>query len=91
MDVPNTSCGMFVSSESSPGSLVPTSMVNDDHTFSLLQAKDTVVLYVAHSNPAAARVYKHVGFVGFSSGSDGLADSWKELGFDRAKVNLGHW
>ncbi|KAI0632413.1 hypothetical protein C8Q77DRAFT_1159042 [Trametes polyzona] len=49
----------------------------------LLQEKKSVVLYVSHSNPAR-KVYERVGFVGF-------ADSWKELGFERSAVEIGHW
>ena len=69
----------------------------------------TVVLYVAHSNVAAARVYNKVGFIGLSSDNKGLTEiesdnqvqgesaleplveSWIELGFERSKVDLGHW
>ncbi|KAI0361349.1 hypothetical protein OH77DRAFT_1391264 [Trametes cingulata] len=58
---------------------------------SLLQEKSSVVLYVAHNNPAATKVYERVGFVGFTSSSSGTADSWKELGFDRGLVQMGHW
>ncbi len=60
------------------------------HCSSLLDTKETVVLYVSHGNPAA-KVYERVGFVGFASGIDGRTDTWKELGFDLAKVDLGHW
>ncbi|KAI8980754.1 hypothetical protein BD414DRAFT_444218 [Trametes punicea] len=57
----------------------------------LLQVKESVVLYVAHSNPVAEKVYRRVGFVDCTSSSHGPAESWKELGFDRAAVQLGHW
>ncbi|KAH9846848.1 hypothetical protein C2E23DRAFT_743196 [Lenzites betulinus] len=57
----------------------------------LLETKDTVVLYVAHTNPAAAKMYGRVGFIGFSSAGNGSVDSWKEVGFDREMVQLGHW
>ncbi|KAI0673393.1 hypothetical protein C8Q78DRAFT_623151 [Trametes maxima] len=57
----------------------------------LLQTKDSLVLYVAHDNPAAAKVYERVGFVGYSSSINGMTDSWKEIGFDREVVELGHW
>ncbi|PCH33885.1 hypothetical protein WOLCODRAFT_147958 [Wolfiporia cocos MD-104 SS10] len=59
----------------------------------LLQQKESVVLYVAHNNPAAANVYHKVGFVGLSHGSPRVegVDSWLELGFDRKIVDLGHW
>ncbi|RPD81891.1 hypothetical protein L226DRAFT_555942 [Lentinus tigrinus ALCF2SS1-7] len=56
----------------------------------LLETKDTVVLYVGHNNPAA-KVYRRVGFVGFASEHDGKPNSWKELGFDSSKIELGHW
>ncbi|KAF9256748.1 hypothetical protein L218DRAFT_881128 [Marasmius fiardii PR-910] len=55
--------------------------------------KTSVALYVAHDNGAASRVYHNVGFVGLD-GSDRthhLAPSWKEIGFDRREVDLGHW
>ncbi|KAI0375260.1 hypothetical protein BV20DRAFT_1117663 [Pilatotrama ljubarskyi] len=58
---------------------------------SLLQTKESIVLYVAHNNPAAAKVYERVGFIGFESCSGQSADSWKELGFDRDVVQVGHW
>lgn len=60
---------------------------------SLLKNKDRVVLYVAHNNPAAAKVYDRVGFVGLAptSGPVEGVDSWLELGFDRQHVKLGHW
>ncbi|OSC99456.1 hypothetical protein PYCCODRAFT_1373154 [Trametes coccinea BRFM310] len=59
----------------------------------LLQEKESVVLYVAHNNQAAEKVYRRVKFVAHSSARDEseLADSWKELGFDREVVQLGHW
>jgi len=59
----------------------------------ILQTKESVVLYVAHNNPTAAKVYHRVGFVGLSG--DGApvegVDPWLELGFDQEKVDLGHW
>lgn len=51
--------------------------------------KDAVVLYVGRGNPAA-RVYHNVGFR-VAHTADGMAESWKEVGFDLAKVQLGHW
>ncbi|KAI1789750.1 hypothetical protein LXA43DRAFT_892183 [Ganoderma leucocontextum] len=58
----------------------------------LLKEKAAVILYVAHDNPAAFSAYRNVGFVGFSAYSKGLMnESWKELGFDRSRVELGHW
>ncbi|OBZ79497.1 hypothetical protein A0H81_00808 [Grifola frondosa] len=58
---------------------------------SLLRTKSSVVLYVAHNNPAAAKVYDRVGFVGLSNTAVEGVDSWLELGFERSMVNLGHW
>lgn len=59
----------------------------------LLKNKDRVVLYVAHNNPAAAKVYGRVGFVGLARSPEPVegVDSWLELGFDRHHVQLGHW
>jgi ribosomal protein S18 acetylase RimI-like enzyme len=59
---------------------------------SLLKEHESVVLYVAHDNPAAAKVYHKVGFRGLLSdhAKDGVED-WLELGFDRKVVELGHW
>ncbi|KAI0756749.1 hypothetical protein C8Q80DRAFT_1215594 [Daedaleopsis nitida] len=57
----------------------------------LLRTKVAVVLYVAHNNLAAATAYGRVGFVGFSPDKSGEVQSWKELGFDRSRVRLGHW
>ncbi|CCM04191.1 uncharacterized protein FIBRA_06357 [Fibroporia radiculosa] len=59
----------------------------------LLESKDSVMLYVAHNNPAAAKVYHRVGFVGLAPGLGPVegVDSWLELGFDRNLVDLGHW
>lgn len=58
---------------------------------SLLRTKQSVVLYVAHNNQAAKKVYERVGFVGFAASGAGATDSWKELGFDPTLVRLGHW
>lgn len=60
---------------------------------SLLESKESVVLYVAHNNPAAAKVYHRVGFVGLcdEERSTDSVDNWLELGFDRGLVDLGHW
>ena len=52
-----------------------------------------MVLYVGHDNPAA-NVYNRVGFVGLASGTQSHykhVENWLELGFDRKKVELGHW
>ncbi|KAH8102560.1 hypothetical protein BXZ70DRAFT_929052 [Cristinia sonorae] len=61
----------------------------------LLQFKESVVLYVANANPAAAKVYSRVGFVGLDEESQSKpvagVDRWLELGFDRKYVRLGHW
>lgn len=59
----------------------------------LLSTTDSVALYVAHDNPAAAKVYRNVGFVGLDDSQPPVqgVDSWLEVGFDRAKVTLGHW
>ncbi|KAF9654186.1 hypothetical protein BDM02DRAFT_57227 [Thelephora ganbajun] len=60
---------------------------------SLLKSHESVVLYVAHNNPAAFKVYHKVGFQGLESPkavADGVED-WLELGFDRKRVVLGHW
>ncbi|KAF9254830.1 hypothetical protein L218DRAFT_938225 [Marasmius fiardii PR-910] len=55
--------------------------------------KNSVALYVAHDNGAASRFYHNVGFVGLdeSDRAGHLATSWKEIGFDRREVDLGHW
>ncbi|KAI9060558.1 hypothetical protein FKP32DRAFT_1577631 [Trametes sanguinea] len=59
---------------------------------SLLQAHESIVLFVSHNNHAAEKVYRRVGFVNHSSSKDNsVADSWKELGFDREVAQLGHW
>ncbi|KAF8872523.1 hypothetical protein CPB85DRAFT_1237624 [Mucidula mucida] len=54
---------------------------------------EEVALYVAHDNPAAAKVYHRVGFAGLGDGSaDGVnCEHWSEIGFDRNVVELGHW
>lgn len=66
-----------------------------DVGFSLLlyENKQAVVLYVAHNNPGAAKVYHRVGFQGLSGAAAderpaGVED-WLELGFLGAQ--LGHW
>ena len=56
------------------------------------EGKESVVLYVAHDNPAANHVYGKVGFAGLGNGERVLdVDPWMEIGFDRTKVVLGHW
>ncbi|EPT04036.1 hypothetical protein FOMPIDRAFT_1141500 [Fomitopsis schrenkii] len=59
----------------------------------LLRTKESIILYVAHNNPTAAKVYHRVGFVGLSEDEEPVegVDSWLELGFDQKKVELGHW
>ncbi|KAJ7270135.1 hypothetical protein B0H12DRAFT_1094698 [Mycena haematopus] len=59
----------------------------------LLKTKQSVALYVAHNNPAATHVYHKVGFQGLADGCESVkgVDSWLEIGFDRSKVELGHW
>ncbi|KAJ6590082.1 hypothetical protein DFH09DRAFT_1140853 [Mycena vulgaris] len=59
----------------------------------LLATKQSVALYVAHNNPAATRVYDHVGFLGLADGASPVegVDSWLEIGLDRSKIELGHW
>ncbi|KII91848.1 hypothetical protein PLICRDRAFT_38708 [Plicaturopsis crispa FD-325 SS-3] len=55
--------------------------------------KQSVVLYVAHDNAAAAKVYRRIGFAGLANGDEqgnGVSD-WLEVGFDRTVVTLGHW
>ncbi|KAG7091256.1 hypothetical protein E1B28_010305 [Marasmius oreades] len=55
--------------------------------------KSSVALFVAHDNAPASRVYHNVGFVGLdgTERDSRQAPSWKEIGFDRKKVELGHW
>lgn len=57
----------------------------------LLEINKSVVLYVAHDNPAASSVYRRVGFVGPDPLAPSAEESWKEIGFDRRQVTLGHW
>ncbi|KAF5383481.1 hypothetical protein D9757_006138 [Collybiopsis confluens] len=54
--------------------------------------RQKVVLYVAHANESAARVYESVGFVEpDASVQSGHSLNWTELGFDKSQVTLGHW
>lgn len=64
----------------------------DFHFHRLLRTKVTVTLYVGIGNPAA-KVYHRVGFVGLDARSDPIEgiENWTEIGFDRSKVELGHW
>ncbi|KAJ4483790.1 acyl-CoA N-acyltransferase [Lentinula aciculospora] len=51
-----------------------------------------VVLYVAHNNNSAAKVYESVGFVEPDAAVEvGHSVNWTEVGFDRNYVDLGHW
>ncbi|KAJ3908871.1 acyl-CoA N-acyltransferase [Lentinula edodes] len=54
--------------------------------------RSEVVLYVAHNNGSAAKVYESVGFVE-PDGAVAIGHSvkWTEVGFDRNFVELGHW
>jgi len=56
----------------------------------LKERKDSVVLFVAHDNLAAAKVYDRVGFQGLCGKPrvEGV-DPWLEVGFQ--DTNLGHW
>ncbi|KAF8627698.1 hypothetical protein AX15_004286 [Amanita polypyramis BW_CC] len=56
------------------------------------QGKKSVTLYVGVSNPAS-RVYDKVGFVGLDDSGIPVSgvDRWLEIGFNRNKVDLGHW
>ncbi|KAF5357407.1 hypothetical protein D9758_005950 [Tetrapyrgos nigripes] len=63
------------------------------HLFST-ERKEKVALYVAHNNLAASKVYHRVGFIGLdpeNSTPSPEVESWTEIGFDRAAVELGHW
>ena len=56
--------------------------------------KKRVVLFVAHDNKPAAKVYHRVGFLGLAEDDQdplGVVEPWTEIGFDRNKVDLGHW
>lgn len=53
--------------------------------------KERIILYVAHSNPAAQTVYRRVGFVGLEGSPVPGVEPWLEIGFDRNVVQLGHW
>ncbi|KAG0707459.1 hypothetical protein DFH29DRAFT_844488 [Suillus ampliporus] len=58
----------------------------------LLEKYEQVVLYVGVENDAR-RVYDRVGFKGLSEGAPAIdgVENWLEIGFDQAKVELGHW
>ena len=52
--------------------------------------KQSVVLFVAHDNMAAAKVYDRVGFQGLCGKPRGAGvDPWLEIGFE--DTTLGHW
>ncbi|KAE9401919.1 hypothetical protein BT96DRAFT_918538 [Gymnopus androsaceus JB14] len=60
----------------------------------LHSGKQTVALYVAHDNRAATKVYHNVGFLGLDKSNNQLLEGverWSEIGFDRTRVQLGHW
>ncbi|KAJ3995486.1 hypothetical protein F5050DRAFT_1766786 [Lentinula boryana] len=57
----------------------------------LYSGKHSVALYVAHDNNAAGKVYHNVGFLGLDNQVIEGVERWSEIGFDRAKVQLGHW
>ena len=56
------------------------------------QGKETVALYVGVTN-GARKVYADAGFVGLGLDDAHVegVDRWVEIGFDRNKVDLGHW
>lgn len=62
-------------------------------SYFLREDKQSLVLYVAHENPAARRTYKSVGFRGLEDGKGLVAgvERWLEIGFDRQRIRLGHW
>jgi hypothetical protein len=66
---------------------------SDQNLHSLLLTKESVVLYVGHDNPGAAKVYHRVGFLGLAGNADPVegVDHWTEIGFDRTQVELGQW
>jgi len=54
----------------------------------LILTKESVVVYVAHDNPDAAKVYRRAGFVGLEGKTVEGVDPWVETGFDRSEVRL---
>lgn len=56
------------------------------------RGKEIISLYVGTTN-RARRVYAEAGFVGL--GNDGVPvegiENWVETGFNRSRVDLGHW
>jgi hypothetical protein len=61
------------------------------YLLSLLKTRECVVLYVAHENHAAKKVYHRIGFGGLNGKEVDGVEPWLELGFDRSVVDLGHW
>ncbi|KAG6872519.1 hypothetical protein C0995_009209 [Termitomyces sp. Mi166 len=63
-----------------------------EHLLTGPDSKESVVLYVAHDNGAAIRVYDRVGFAGLARDGQRVqgVDPWLEIGFDTNKVVLGH-
>ncbi|KAF5357429.1 hypothetical protein D9757_013330 [Collybiopsis confluens] len=60
----------------------------------LNSGKQAVALYVAHNNVPATKVYHNVGFVGLGEADNQPIEGverWSEIGFDRNRVQLGHW
>ncbi|KAF9069525.1 hypothetical protein BDP27DRAFT_1222472, partial [Rhodocollybia butyracea] len=57
------------------------------------EGKQSIALYVAHDNISARKVYHNVGFVGLDEPEHSVegVERWSEIGFDRTKVQLGHW
>jgi ribosomal protein S18 acetylase RimI-like enzyme len=56
----------------------------------LLKTDEQVVLYVGASKNSARKLYERVGFQDLREKSPG-AEYWLEIGFDKAKVEVGHW
>ncbi|KAK2463050.1 hypothetical protein APHAL10511_004705 [Amanita phalloides] len=54
--------------------------------------KDAIALYVGINNPAR-RLYARTGFVGLGDHDNPVegVERWVEYGFDRKRVDLGHW
>jgi hypothetical protein len=66
-----------------------------NHSFSILfstDPKEKIVLFVGNDNPAA-KVYNRVGFVGLDKNKPAVegVERWLEIGFDRRRVQQGHW
>ena len=54
------------------------------------QGKEMVALYVGVTN-RARQVYAEAGFIGLGDTHVEGVDNWIEIGFDRTKIDLGHW